>query len=89
MIKFCPSVVAASAVIITLHTLQRECLHDGLKLAGHIGLDLRDCVTTMMRLYADSIRSNLTAVKTKYSLSKYNHVSLIPVPQTMPDVLSA
>jgi cyclin A len=87
MIKFYPSAIATSAVIIALHTLNQKCFPDSLRLlTGYTGVDLAECVSEMMRLYRDTTTSNLAAVKTKYSRSKHNRVSLLPVPQNMPTV---
>ena len=87
MIKFVPSAIATSAVIISLHTLKQKCFPDALKiLTGYSGNDMVDCVTEMMRLYQETTTTNLAAVKTKYSRSKQNRVSLIPVPTSNPDI---
>lgn len=81
MLKFQPSILAASALYIAQqHAEENHGWSNVLKRhTTYVPEDLIDCVQAMKHLYSTNQKNYLQAVNKKYASSKYMHVSMIAV----------
>jgi hypothetical protein len=88
MIRFLPSVVSLSAVVVSLHALQQRCWPESLRrLSGYRTADLVECIHEIMRVQRDAQTSHLIAVKTKYSHEYNRQVALLTIPLNTPNMI--
>lgn len=86
-LRFMPSCVAASCVLVSQWTLRRTPWGPTLAhYAGYQAPELRDCCTALVELFAGAKRATLPAVREKYSQHKFKCVSsLVPPEGGLPD----
>lgn len=88
-LKYLPSTVAAAAICLSNHTLEREPWPTMLEVKTGLGMkDFSDCVHDLHALHLKSVNYPQRAVFEKYKKSKYSYVStLLPSmnkPQGLP-----
>ena len=77
MLKYVPSTVAASCVCLALKTNNQECWNSTLERYTEYSLEkLEQCMSDIRKMVLS--KASLTAVKKKYSSSKFHRVALIP-----------
>lgn len=87
LVGFRPSEITACAVILALHTLGRPAWTPTLShYTGYDILQLIPCLRLMFDMYLNSQRSQVAAVRDKYSHASYHRVALIRPPQTFPAI---
>jgi len=90
MIVFCPSQVAASAIIIALYVLEQPVWHSTLEhYTGYRLEELEQCVTTLYRVYRTNRGSALPAIREKYNKLRFKCVSSITPPSLGGSLLAA
>ena len=90
MIVFCPSQVAASAIIIALYVLEQPVWHSTLEhYTGYRPEELEQCVTTLYRVYRTNRGSALPAIREKYNKLRFKCVSSITPPSLGGSLLAA
>ncbi|WOH02199.1 hypothetical protein DCAR_0521588 [Daucus carota subsp. sativus] len=83
MLRYAPSLVAASAIFLTRFILSPSMRpwNSTLKhYAQYEPSDLRDCVSALHSLACNSLNSNLPAIREKYSQHKYKFVAKFNIP---------
>lgn len=85
-LNFLPSQIAASAVYISLHTLNKPWTKQIAEILGysHDLSELKPCITEMFKMYQQAATLPQQAIQEKYKQAKYEHVSLINAPKSLP-----
>jgi cyclin B len=77
MLKFTPSIIAASAVSMALRVCHRPCWSPTLQhYATYTELDLKSCIANMSHIIKNSSKHSLQAVRKKFSSQRKGKVSL-------------
>lgn len=85
-----PSMVAASAVMLALHTLNRPAWTTTLEhYAVYTTQDLKPCVTALHQVFLATSSSSLPAIREKYNSPKHKGVASLPAPASLPEYLFA
>lgn len=88
-LKYIPSEIAASAVVVALHTFDLP--HWNRSLQHHSGYFLedllRDCVPALLALLRSSFQSNLPSIRGKYSSPNYHSVAQKQPKATLPAMI--
>jgi cyclin A len=81
-LRFAPSAVAASCVLVAQWALRRPAWSPTLAhYAGYVPAQLRECATALAELLAGARRSSLPAVREKYSQHKFKCVACVVPPE--------
>ena len=81
-LRFTPSTVAASCVLVAQWALRRPAWSPTLAhYAGYAPAQLRECATALAELLAGARRSSLPAVREKYSQHKFKCVACVVPPE--------
>ncbi|KXJ28471.1 G2/mitotic-specific cyclin-A [Exaiptasia diaphana] len=87
-LEYVPSTIAASAVVLSLHTLGLP--HWNEKLSSYSGYELhqlQSCIQDLHRAFSHASKHPQKAIRDKYSSSKYHHVSTaVSPPEFLPMV---
>nr|UST29463.1 g2/mitotic-specific cyclin-A-like [Haliclona caerulea] len=84
-IEYLPSTVAASAVVLSLHTLGLQSWNE--TLSHYTGLEfheLQSCIQDLHRVFAHAPKRQQQAIREKYSSSKCHCVSKLSPPEILP-----
>ncbi|CAB3995919.1 cyclin A [Paramuricea clavata] len=84
-LKYHPSTIAASAVVLALHILELPSWTPSLK--HYTGVDLaslNDCISDLHRTFSMAPNQTQKAIREKYAESRYLNVANIPSPSTIP-----
>lgn len=86
MIEFPPSVISASCVVLSLHSLGFTHWNDTFKhYSGFNGSELNKCLQKLLLLYQTaSVSTTSTATRTKYSSPHFGMVSTFKPPKIGP-----
>lgn len=86
MLEFSPSVISASCVVLSLHSLGFPHWNETIKhYSGYNGPELNRCLHKLFTLYQNaSVATSLTATRTKYSSPHYGMVSTFKPPKIGP-----
>lgn len=75
-LRWSPSIVAASAVVLALFTVESKCWSEELfRYVQHQPRELNECLQEMHKVFQNAPRSALQAVREKYSHSRFLRVS--------------
>jgi cyclin A len=75
-LRWSPSIVAASAVVLALFTVESKCWSEELsRCVQHQPRELNECLQDIHRVFQNAPRNVLQAVREKYSHSRFLHVS--------------
>ncbi|XP_071950144.1 G2/mitotic-specific cyclin-A-like [Antedon mediterranea] len=84
-IKYLPSMIAASAVCLANHTMEKSAWNASLAYhSGYQSEDISQCVKDLYQTYLHASIAPQQAVREKYKSAKYSSASLTPAPATGP-----
>jgi cyclin A len=83
---YLPSQIAASAVYLSLLTLNKPWTKQIAELVGynHDLSELKSCIADMFKLYEQAATLPQQAIQDKYKQAKYEHISLVDPPKSLP-----
>lgn len=84
-LKYLPSTLAASSVVLALHTLDLPSWSSSLEhYTGFQQAGLNDCISDLHRTFSMAPNNAQKAIREKYSESRFMGVATIPPPSTIP-----
>jgi cyclin A len=85
-LKYLPSQIAASAVYLSLYTFNKPWTKQIAELVGYSQdlSELKLCINDMFKMFQRASELPQKAIREKYKQAKYEHVSLVDPPKSLP-----
>ncbi|XP_046853531.1 G2/mitotic-specific cyclin-A-like [Xenia sp. Carnegie-2017] len=84
-LKYSPSTIATSAVVLALHILELPSWTSSLEYySGYKHESLNDCISDLHRTFSMAPKNPQKAIREKYSESRFLNVASIPSPSSVP-----